>query len=344
MTTLIAGLVMGPLIGAGHYGQVYLAEDPVHGQVAVKVLSRFPGEPDHEWYSRREGLLQEAQRLAAATHRNVVQVYSCMAAADGESIRFSMKLCPGGSLQKAFDQGPMMLSAVRKVATEVTFGLQALHQRGMLHRDIKPANILLDAGGTALLGDFGWVTDEIFMGYARAGGYLDHLAYEAWHSGAASVKTDIWALGMTLYRLLHGNNWYNRQNTPRFNIRNGGFVDSLTWLPHVPAKWRRVIRQMMADDTEARYQNCEQLLAAFADLPVEPDWECLVSDDVITWSRTAKGRLQKVEWTRHSPRKHEWCAWSEPLGKGRRKVLGGSNGMIGGGACSKELKDYFALC
>ena len=56
----------------------------------------------------------------------------------------------------------MKLSAVRKVATDVTLGLQALHQRGMLPRDIKPANILLDDQDVALLGDFGWVTDEIF--------------------------------------------------------------------------------------------------------------------------------------------------------------------------------------
>src|SRR5271165_6524592 len=156
MTVFVTGLQMGAMLGAGHYGKVYLAQDPVHGQVAVKVLSRLAGEPDHEWYPRRNGLLQEAQRLSTATHRNVVQVYGCMGAPDGESICFTMKLCAGGSMQKAFDHGPMKLSDVRRIATEVTFGLQALHQRGMLHRDIKPANILLDADGVALLGDFGW--------------------------------------------------------------------------------------------------------------------------------------------------------------------------------------------
>jgi eukaryotic-like serine/threonine-protein kinase len=219
MTILVTGLEMEQLLGAGHYGEVYLAKDPVHGHVAAKMMSRFAGEADDAWRARREGLLQEAQHLSAA-------------------------------LQRAFDQGPMkQLLDVRRIATEVTFGLRALHQRGMLHRDIKPANILLDAESRALLGDFGWVTDEIFLGYAHAGGYRDHLAYEAWSSGAASVKTDVWALGMTLYRLLHGKNWYGRQGTPRFEIKNGRFADSLEWLPHIPAKWRRVVRQMMADDT-----------------------------------------------------------------------------------------------
>jgi eukaryotic-like serine/threonine-protein kinase len=342
MTVLVTGLQMGSMLGAGHYGEVYLAEDPVHRQVAAKVLSRLASEPDDEWHPRRNALLQEAQRLSTATHRNVVQVYGCMAAADGESICFTMKLCVGGSLLKAFDHGPMRLSDVRKVATEVTLGLQALHQRGMLHRDIKPANILLDAEGVALLSDFGWVTDEIFMGYARAGGYLDHLAFEAWTTGTASVKTDIWALGMTIYRLLHGRNWYERQETPRHQIAKGGFVDSLEWLPHIPAKWRRVIRQMMADDPAARYQNCEQLLAAFSRLPVESDWECSVSNDLIAWSRQTKKRVHKVEWVQHSPRNHEWHAWTEPVAEGRQKRMGGSDGKVGRIACLNGLKAYFA--
>jgi serine/threonine protein kinase len=343
MTVLVTGLTMGPMLGAGHYGKVYLANDPVHGQVAAKVMEHRPGEPDHEWHARRDGLLREAQRLSAATHRNVVQVYGCMAAPDGESICFTMRVCPGGSLQAAFDQGPMKLSAVRKVATDVTLGLQALRQRGMLHRDIKPANILLDDQGVALLGDFGWVTDEIFLGYAQAGGYRDHLAYEAWGSGAASVKTDVWALGMTLYRLLHGKTWYERQDAPRYRIADGGFVDSLEWLPHIPAKWRRVIRQMLADDTTTRYQNCEQLLAAFADLPVDGDWECFVTDGSVSWSRRQGTRMQKAEWICHSPRKHEWRAWSEPAtGTGRLRSLGASAGQVGASACLKQLKKFFA--
>ena len=150
---------------------------------------------------------------------------------------------------------------------------------------------------------------------------------------------------MTLYRLLHGKNWYERQDAPRYRIADGGFVDSLEWLPHIPAKWRRVIRQMLADDTTTRHQNCEQLLAAFADLPVDGDWECFVTDDSVSWSRRQGTRMQKAEWTCHSPRKHEWRAWSEPAaGTGRFRSLGASAGQIGAGACLNQLKTFFAEC
>jgi serine/threonine-protein kinase len=235
----------------------------------------------------------------------------------------------------------MKLSAVRKVATEITFGLQALHRRGMLHRDIKPANILLDRNDVAQLGDFGLVTDELMFGYASAKGYLDHIAHEVWHSAPTSAKTDIWALGMTLYRLLHGKNWYERQAAPRERIKDGGFVDTLRWLPHVPAKWRRTLRRMMNDDPVARYQNCEQLLAAFADLPIEPDWECSVEDDLVNWAREVKTRIQRVEWKRHSVRKHEWRAWSESVSTGSKMPRAGSSGIVAGTVAINGLEKFF---
>lgn len=341
MSVHVTWLSLGAKLGNGHYGEVFLAQDPVHGEVAVKVIARHPGEPDSEWLPKRDGALHEAQRLAAATHRNVVRVYSIMGDPAGENVRFTMKLCQGGSLQAIFDQGPMKLSRLRKAATEVTFGLQALHQRGMLHRDIKPANILLDDEGVTLLGDFGWVTDEIILGYAMGGGYSDHLAPEVHTLGVATVKTDVWALGMTIYRLLHGKNWYGRQPRPHTAVPDGGFADTLQWLPHVPAKWRRVIRKMLDDDPATRYQNCEQLLAAFAELPVIGEWDCFVTDDLISWTRTVKKRVQKVEWTRRSDRKHEWRAWSEPVGKGRTMTLGGSGKIIGKNDCLKQLKTFF---
>src|SRR4030088_309089 len=110
-----------------------------------------------------------------------------------------MALCPGGSLQTAFEAGPMTLPAVRKAGTEVLMGLTALHARQMLHRDIKPGNVLIDAEGGAKLGDFGLVTDDLVLGYGSQAGYYDHIAFEVWHGNGTSARSDIWAFGMTLF-------------------------------------------------------------------------------------------------------------------------------------------------
>jgi eukaryotic-like serine/threonine-protein kinase len=341
MPAIVPPLEIGPKLGSGFFGEVFLGKDGVHGQVAVKVLSRKPEHSDDDWDEIKSSFLAEAQKLSKAKHRNVVQVFHIEELPDGSTIRFCMAYCPGGSLQAAFEKGPMTLAAVRKAGTEVLLGLGALHARDMLHRDIKPGNVLLDGVSVAQLGDFGLVTDELLLGYGSQAGYSDHIAHEVWNGTGTSAKSDIWALGMTLFRLLHGKTWYDEMPDPQDIVPDGGFADTLRWLPHVPKQWRSVIRKMLNDDPAARYQNAGQALRALARLPVTPVWTATVTTKLVRWEQRSKTRLNVVEWKRHSPRRHEWAAWSEPLGAGRKKSLGGSHGIIGSHQCIAELKGHF---
>lgn len=343
MATIVPVLTIGEKLGNGFFGEVFLGQDSVHGRVAVKVLARKIGEADLDWLKRKTSFLAEAQHLSKAQHRNVVQVHHIQELPDGNSIRFCMAYCPGGSLQSAFDNGPIQLLRVRDVGTEVLLGLGALHARGMLHRDIKPGNILIDEAGVAQLGDFGLVTDNLVMGYAEQAGYADHLAHEVWLGGGTSVKTDIWAFGMTLYRLLHGKTWYEESPAPRFRIRNGKFSESLEWLPHIPKPWRRAIRKMLNDDPALRYQTTAEVFNALSTLPIV-DWQTIVTPKVVRWEQATAGRLKLVEWTKHDGRRHEWKAWSEPTEAiGRRRALGGSEGIVPKRQAIKELEQFFAI-
>jgi serine/threonine-protein kinase len=328
-------------LGEGAFGQVFLGKDEAHGEVAVKVLSRKASWTDVEWGNWKKSFLTEAQHLSRAAHEHVVKVHHIAAADDGQSVVICMAFCPGGSLQKRYEQGPMTIGAVREVATDVLLGLQCLHLRDMIHRDIKPANILLDTRGKALIGDFGLVTDDLVLGYASQAGYSDHIAYEVWMGKGTSVKSDIWAFGATLYRLLHGKQWYEELPPPRDLIAHGGFADQLPWLPHVPKRWRRVIRQMMEDDAGKRYPTAEAALSAVSSLPVAPIWESVVTPDMVRWQQTKGGRLHVAEWTRKS-RQHRWSAWSEPLPgtKGQKKTLGGSNGVVTAKQAMSGLENY----
>ena len=343
MSTLVSALTIGPRIGAGHFGEVFLGHDPVHGEVAVKVMKRDAAESATDWQKRKAGLLAEAQKLSRATHPNVVQVHHIVEGDDGDAIQFCMAHCAGGSLQSRFDDGPMRLSEVRKAGTEVLLGLQSLHHKGMLHRDIKPGNILIDGHGTALLGDFGLVTDDLVVGYGSMAGYSDHIAPEVWGSYVTSVRSDVWALGMTLYRLLHGSVWYAESPAPAPLVQRGGFAATLRWLPHVPGAWRRVVRKMMHDDPGARFQSADQVLTAFSKLPIDPDWGCDVAAGQVAWTRRAKNRQLHVEWSRNGPRRHEWRAWSDPVGKGRSLRLNGSSAEMGGAAVRRELEGFFCV-
>lgn len=341
MAGYVSGLTIGKKIGNGHFGEVFHGVDPAHGNVAVKVLSREAHQDDSRWQIYKGSSLNEAQNLSKATHRNVVQVHHVVEGDDGDSVVICMEYCAGGSLQKKFETGPMSLRAAKKATTEVLQGLGVLHQRGMLHRDIKPANILLDGKGVAKLADFGLVTDDLLLGYGSQAGYWDHIAYECWHNGPTSAKSDIWALGTTLFRLLHGKVWYEESPYPQQIIEDGGFADTLKWLPHVPKPWRTFIRRTLNDDPATRFQNAGQALAGLAGLPIDPIWVVDVTPDIIKWERAQGQRRIQVVWERISPRKHQWRAWSDPVAGGRSRSLDGSGGVVGQAAALAGMRAFF---
>lgn len=333
---------IGPEIGRGHYGVVCRGSDPVHGLVAIKSFSRKTGESADEWNQRRKNLLSEGEKLKRATHQNIVQVFNVAEAETGDSIHLVMEFCSGGCLNKRFQLGPMTTQDVRRVATDVLRGLSVIHTRGLLHRDIKPANILLDDRGIAKIGDFGWVTDDIILGYAKAAGYTDHLPLEVLQGkGGTSVKSDLWAVGMTIYRLLHGQDWYAAAPKPR-TFTSGGLADQIKWLPHIPKNWRTFIRKSLNDDPLRRFASVSEAQRALGALPVEKAWNCTVASDSVAWEREVKGRRINVTWDR-SGQKQMWVAWSEPAnGIGQRKTLARSARPISRAQCEKELANFFA--
>lgn len=350
MTALKSSLKLGKKLGNGHFGEVFVGSDPAHGKVAVKVLTRGAAArilekssvTDAEWDTFKKDFLDEARNLAKATHKNIVQVHHVLQSDDGNAILFCMELCPGGSFQDKFETGPCTLREVRDAGVDILLGLDALHRREMLHRDIKPANVLVGKDRRAKVADFGLVTDRLILGYGSQAGYSDHIAYEVWHGRGTSVRSDIWAFGMTLYRLLHGQHWYNQSPRAADLIEHGGFVDSLNWLPHISKPWRRAIRKMMNDDASKRFASAAQAMNALAGLPVEPVWETEVSADRVFWTLDCGARVRHVEWRIHSARRHEWRAWSEPVGAGRNMTLNGSNGIIARNEAVRQLERYFA--
>ena len=74
MTSVVPPLQLFEELGSGEFGKFFKGKDSVHGDVAVKVMSRSPSETSADWDKRKANLLAEAQKLSAAEHRNVVRV------------------------------------------------------------------------------------------------------------------------------------------------------------------------------------------------------------------------------------------------------------------------------
>ncbi len=191
-------------IASGGMAQVFEATDEtLSRRVAVKIL--------HPHLSRDEAFVRrfrgEAVAAARLTHPSIVSVYDTVE--DDGVNAIVMELVTGTTLRADIDaHGPLHLTAVLAIGTQVADALTAAHASGLVHRDVKPANILLSADGRVLVADFGiakaahdaddHTDDGAMVGTAK------YLAPEQVEGRPVDPRTDVYALGIVLYEALTG--------------------------------------------------------------------------------------------------------------------------------------------
>jgi len=319
-------LNLGAQLGSGHFGVVHDGEHLVQGKIAVKMMERLNDESDTEWRLRKMDLLSEAQNLKVAEHERVVRVFDVSHDADADKIYLTLERCTG-TLGDLYKEGPIAIGRLRGYLSDAASGLCGVHSKGIIHRDLKPSNILIGSDGRAKLGDFGLVTDRLILGYGSMQGYIDHIAHEVWQTKMTSKKSDIWAFGVTTYRLLLGKIFYD--SIPANDAKTQGYADRLNWMPHVPRRWRSFVKKCLRDNPRQRFQSAEAMMSAITNLPIEPSWVCSYSSNKTEWRRQKRDREIIVTYHVNSPRKHEWVAMSKPLsGGGKIRTLASSKGSL----------------
>lgn len=359
-TVLTANVALGRKLGSGGFGKVHVTDLPPHGEVAIKVIDRHEAETAFgitDWTDLKAHLFREAENLKKAAHDHVVRVYLVACDQTEDNVYIFSELCDG-SLEDAIETGPLPADRAHVVTRQVLVGLEALHGRGMIHRDVKPANIL-HRSGAAKLADFGLVTDRLIAGYASSSGYPEHLAPEVFDGCGTSTKSDVWATGVTLFRLLNGRRWYEEikasmgidwsdpsgaKDAIEDLVTSGAYAKRLRWLPHVPSSWRRFVRKALHKDPARRYRDGGEMASAFmrARLPDAPSRSCSFSGTSVVWERPRDDRIDIVRWIRHSPRKQEFVAESNPAsGAGRRQILRTSGGVVSPAYAYRGLEAFF---
>ena len=181
---------------------LFVAKDQTLGRkVALKVLNEDYSGDEY----RTAQFEKEAELTALVSHPNVVRVYSVGRAFDRFYI--AMELIAGEHLEARLQGGQgMEEKEVLEIALQVVAGLRAAQQSGLIHRDIKPGNILVDEQGVAKIVDFG-LSLVTQAGSAQAEEIFATPYYappEALEAKVEDVRSDIYALGATLYHALTG--------------------------------------------------------------------------------------------------------------------------------------------
>jgi serine/threonine-protein kinase len=200
--TLVAGRYrVVALLGRGGMGEVYRAEDLKLGQpVALKFLpAALGGDPE-----RRRRLLDEVRHARRVAHPAVCRVWDVGEAAGHDFL--TMEYVDGEDLASLLRRiGRLPEDRAVAVARELCAGLAAVHGQGLLHRDLKPANVMIDGRGRVRLADFGLAAAaaEVTGAEVRSGTPA-YMAPEQLEGREATVRSDVFALGLVLYEAFTG--------------------------------------------------------------------------------------------------------------------------------------------
>jgi serine/threonine protein kinase len=207
---VVAKYQLVSILGRGGAGTVFLgerADKQFSGKVAVKVVDRAN--------AADLGMRFRAERqiLASLNHPNIARLIDAGETEDGQPY-LVMEYVEGKPLDQYCDENRLDLRKRLKLFMDICAAVQYAHQNLIIHRDLKPANILVTADGTAKLLDFGIAKLLNRNSIGNTASELtrmnerlltpEYASPEQIIGGAVTTVTDVYSLGIVLYRLLSG--------------------------------------------------------------------------------------------------------------------------------------------
>jgi eukaryotic-like serine/threonine-protein kinase len=260
----------GPLrvlekVGEGAFGAVYRAWDTrLDREVALKLLRR------RDWSDGLDAsvVVHEARMLAQVRHPNVVMVHGADRIA--EHVGLWMEFIHGRTLEELVrERGPFGAGEATLIGLDVCRALSAVHRAGLLHRDIKTHNVMREDGGRVVLMDFGTGLDHTSGSNNDARGLAGtplSMAPEILEGHEASARSDIYSVGVLLFRLVTGS--YPVQERGVTEVRDAHARGARTFLrdarPDLPESFVQIVERALSKKPEDRYASAGAMEAALA--------------------------------------------------------------------------------
>ncbi|WP_062385133.1 serine/threonine-protein kinase [Demequina iriomotensis] len=249
----LPGFEYRALLGSGGFADVFLYQQHMpRREVAVKVLLA-----DRLDTAAAESFTAEAHVMAQlSSHPAIVSIYEAGVAGDGRPY-LVMENCPRANMQARYKREPLGIAEALRVGVQVAGAVETAHRAGILHRDIKPANILVTAYNRPALTDFG-IAGAVDAGGDSLGMSIPWSPPESFEDPpVSSRRTDVYALGATVYTLLAGHSPFEipgEQSTQMIVMER---IVSTPVPPlrraDIPAALTAVLATAMAKRPEARY-------------------------------------------------------------------------------------------
>ncbi|HRF01815.1 MAG TPA: serine/threonine-protein kinase [Pirellulaceae bacterium] len=252
------------LIGQGGMGAVYEGIDERDGKrVAVKALPS--AKSNDEVFARR--FESEIATLIPLDHPNIVHILGH--GRDQGHLFLAMELVEGPSLYEYYrKKRTLSWAEVVGYVLDVCKGLKFAHDRGFIHRDLKLGNLLLDPKGRVKLTDFGIARyggverDDLREAITAPGGVvgtLDYMAPEQLRGEPATIRSDLYSLGVVMYVLLSGRTPFAFKNVADaiVTLRTAEVTPIGTLVPDLPPRLERVVMRLLERAPQSRYGSAE---------------------------------------------------------------------------------------
>ena len=255
----VDGFALKALISDGRYSRLFGAVDEVEGGEAAL---KFPKPQVAAVATHHAAFVREAW-VGAHVHSPWVAQILQLPPGRQTCLYTAMPLYQGELLETRLQRRPAMsLEEGRAIGVGLARGIAALHRAGVIHRDIKPDNVILEGGGKLKLVDLGVVRVPGWEDFPSEDipGTAAYMAPEMFDGVAGNEATDIYALGVTMFRAFTGEFPYGNADATSPPRRERP-KDLAALRPDLPAWLGAVLARAIAADPSERFRDATEFAA-----------------------------------------------------------------------------------